>query len=304
MLTDRQLSLPGLRAEFMDRFNNTPAVFEDLTTRIPSTTDIERHRFLGSAPAMREWGTGRKAQGMVTESYDCENFRYEATISVDRSEVADDQAGQISIRIGELAERAKQHKDAEISRLLINGHSAGFHSYDGVPFFSGSHVSGKSGTQDNDITVTAANVNAPTVAELKTAIKSSIATLLGMKDDQGEPMNQGATGLTLVVPPATFLDTLEAISASIVANTSNVLQGAARVLAFPRITAPSVLYLLKTDVAVRPFIFQDREPIEFGSLEQDSETGFLREQYLYGVRARYRVTYGYFQRAVKVTFTP
>jgi len=245
---------------------------------------------------------GRKAQGMVTESYDVTSLKYEATISVSRDEISDDQTGQIRIRIGELAERAKQHKDSEIARLLLNGHSAGFNSYDGVPFFGANHVSGKSGTQDNDITSPATAPTAPTVAECKTAIKSAVSTLLSLKDDQGEPMNNGATGLTFVVPPTTHLDYLEAISSSLVSNAKNVLESAARVLVFPRISLGSVFYLLKTDVSVRPLVLVDREPIEFGSLEENSETGFMREEFIYGVRARYRMTYGYWQRAVKVTF--
>jgi len=303
MLTDKQLSVAGLRAEFFERFNAAPAVFEDLSTRLPSQTETERYRFLGRVPPLREWGTGRKAVGTVVEEYDVDNLKYEATIEVDRDEISDDQTGQIRIRIGELAERAKQHKDSEIARLLLNGHSAGFHSYDGAPFFGATHVSGKSGAQDNAITYTAADEDAPTVAEIRTALKLGIAQLLGFLDDQGEPMNNAATGLIAVVPPLTYMDFLEAINATIIGSTSNVFQGAARVLAFPRITAPSVFYLLKTDVSVRPFIFQDREPIEFNALEQNSETGFMREVYLYGVRARYRITYGYWQRAIKVTFT-
>jgi len=58
--------------------------------------------------------------------------------------------------------------------------------------------------------------------------------------------------------------------------------------------------LLKTDAAVRPLIFQDREPVEFTALTEDSEEGFRREKFLYGVRARYRLTYGYWQYAVKM----
>jgi len=302
MLTDKQLSVAGLRAEFMDRFNAAPAVWPDLTTRIVSTTEIERFRFLGSVPPLREWGTGRKAQGLVCESYDVPNLRYEATIEVDRSEIADDQTGQIRIRISELAERARQFGDSEVARLLVNGHSSGYNSYDGVPFFSANHVSGKSGTQDNDITSIAATITAPTVAEIKTAIKKAVSQLLGFLDDQGEPMNNAATGLVLVVPPGTHMDFLEAISSSLVSNARNVLESAARVLVFPRISTTSVFYLLKTDVSVRPLVFVDREPIEFGALEQNSETGFLREVFLYGVRARFRYSYGYWQRALKITF--
>ena len=60
---------------------------------------------------------------------------------------------------------------------------------------------------------------------------------------------------------------------------------------------------MKTDVPVRAFIFQDREPIEFTAMERESESGFMREVHLYGVRARYKMTYGYWQHALQVTFS-
>jgi phage major head subunit gpT-like protein len=106
-----------------------------------------------------------------------------------------------------------------------------------------------------------------------------------------------------LTPPETFIDFNEALQAATINATSNVLAGAARVAAFSRITAASAFYLLKTDMSVRPFILQDREPIEFKSPAEGSSEEFLREKHYYGVRARYRLTYGLWQHAVKVTFT-
>ena len=42
--------------------------------------------------------------------------------------------------------------------------------------------------------------------------------------------------------------------------------------------------------------------MEFTALEERSDEGFMREKFLYGVRARYRITYGYWQYALKLTF--
>ena len=53
---------------------------------------------------------------------------------------------------------------------------------------------------------------------------------------------------------------------------------------------------------MRPFVFQDRMPVDFVAMEQDSEDGFKREKFQYGVRARYKMTYGYWQYAVQVKF--
>jgi len=292
----------GLRSEFFNRFNNTTTYYQDLATRIPSTSDSETYRWLGTVPKMREWGTGRLAKGLRTESYSVENLKYEATIEVDRDEIADDQTGQIRVRVAELAQRAATHKDYLIAQLLINGETSGYNSYDGVSFFNDAHVSGASGAQDNLLDYDAASPDAPTVEEFKGALKQAIAQMLSFKDDQGEPMLINASGLVCVVPPTMYFTALEALNATVVNNTSNVLEGAARVISLPWLTDASKWYLLKTDGVVRPFIFQDREPIEFGALAENSEEGFKREKYLFGVRARYRMTYGYWQYAVRTDF--
>jgi len=292
----------GLKSEFFNRFENTPVFFPDLSTRIDSNSDAETYRWLGTTPKMREWGTGRLAKGMRTESYSVKNLKYEATLEVDRDEIADDQTGQIRIRIAELAQRAATHKDFLIAQLLINGESAGFESYDAVPFFSATHVSGESGAQTNNLTYDATATDDPTTDEFKQALKQAIQSMLAFKDDQGEPMPTGASGLACVVPPTMFFTATEAINATVVNNTSNVLEGVARVIAFPWLTDASKWYLLKTDGVVRPFIFQDREPIEFNALTENSESGFKREKFLYGVRARYRLAYGYWQFAIRTDF--
>jgi len=292
----------GLRSEFFNRFDGTTTHFGELSTRIPSTSDSETYRWLGTVPKMREWGTGRLAKGLRTESYSVENLKYEATIEVDRDEISDDQTGQIRVRIGELAQRAATHKDYLISQLLIDGETAGNNSYDGVSFFNTAHVSGSSGNQSNSLTYDAASTDSPTTAEFKAALQQAISQLLTFKDDQGDPMPIGATGLAVIVPPTMFFNSLEAVNASLVANTSNVLQGAAQVIALPWLSDASKWYLVKTDGVIRPFIFQDREPVEFNSLTEDSEEGFLREKFIFGVRARYRMTYGYWQFAVRTDF--
>ncbi len=188
--------------------------------------------------------------------------------------------------------------------MLANGTSAGFNSYDGVSFFNAAHESGDSGSQSNVLTESGtADKDQPTTAEFRSALRNAIARLLTLKDDQGEVMSLGVSGLVAVVPPNMFVTAAESLNATVVSSSTNVLQGAAKIITFPHLTATDAWYLLKTDVAIRPFIFQDRIPLELTALEADTDEGFRRDKYLYGVRARYRMTYGYWQYALKSTFT-
>ncbi|HWL94463.1 MAG TPA: Mu-like prophage major head subunit gpT family protein [Phycisphaerae bacterium] len=292
----------GLRGEFFNRFENTKTHFQDLSTRVASTTDRETYRWLGTVPQVREWGTGRLAQGLRTESYSIENLKYESTLEVDRDEISDDQTGQIRLRVSELAQRAATHKDYLISQLLIGGETAGNNSYDGVSFFNATHASGSSGNQSNLLTFDATSTDAPTVEEFKAALKQAISKMLTYLDDQGQPMMITAGGLVCIVPPTMLFTATEAINATVIGNTTNVIEGIAKVVSLPWLTDASKWYVAKTDGVVRPFIFQDREPVEFNALTEDSDEGFRREKFLYGVRARYRMAYGYWQFAVRTDF--
>jgi phage major head subunit gpT-like protein len=292
----------GLRGEFFNRFDATKTHFADLSTRIASTSDRETYKWLGTVPQVREWGTGRLAKGLRTESYSIENLKYESTLEVDRDEISDDQTGQIRLRVSELAQRAATHKDYLIAQLLTLGETSGNNSYDGVSFFNATHASGASGNQSNLLSYNAVATDAPTVAEFKEALKEAIAAMLNFKDDQGEPMMLSAAGLVCVVPATMLFVATEAINATIINNQTNVLAGIAGVVSFPWLTDASKWYLMKTDGVVRPFIFQDREPIEFNALTEDSDEGFRREKFLFGVRARYRMAYGYWQYAVRSDF--
>lgn len=286
----------GLKSNFFARFDATKTHFGDLATPIKSDAAIETYKWLGSTPRMREWGTGRLAKGIRTESYSVANEKYEATIEVDRDEISDDQTGQIKIRVQELAQHAATHKDYLIAQLLINGATAGFNAYDGKSYFADDHESGASGVQSNKLTYDVTDTDNPTTDEFKAALKQAVATMMAYKDDVGEPAVLSTDGLVIVCHPSLYFAALEAVSATVI---TNVMEGIARVVSFPWLSNASKWYLLKTDGVVRPFIFQDREPVEFSSLTEDSEEGFKREKYLYGARARYALTYALWQMAVQ-----
>ena len=304
------LSLTGIRGEFFNALGQAQTYWQDLCTRIPSTTETERYRFLGAVPQVREWGQGRLAKGIRSESYDVTNQKYEATIEVDRDEIDDDQLGQIRLRLGELAATAAFHKDYLIEQLLLNGESAGFNSYDGVPFFNAAHQSGASGAQSNLLTYNATDADNPTAAEFRMGMRQAIAKMVAYTDDVGQPRRimPNPAGFVAVVPPTMMFTALEALDMALVTNVEsvfkvNVIQAAARVIALPGLTDVSKWYLLKTDVPIRPFILQDRMPLEFTALENNSETGFKSEKFFYGVRARYAMTYGYWCYAICTDFT-
>jgi phage major head subunit gpT-like protein len=297
------LSDAELQAVFGKGLQEAPAMWPQLATTIKCNGPSVKHRWLGTVPSMREWGSGRLAKGVHDYKYDVENQRYELTIEVDRVELEDDQTGQILMRVREMGFLSQLHKDELIAHLLVNGGGAGFECYDEEPFFSATHESGKSGEQSNQVTSAITDKDDPTIAEFKDAMRLAIARMLALKNDQGRPMNLRASGLIALVPPSMFITAREAVNASIIDATTNSLASVAQVESFAFLENTDKWYLLKTDVPVRPFILQDRVPLELRHLTYDSETGFLRDVFLYGARARYAIAYGHWQHAIEYTFT-
>ena len=301
------LVLKGARSEFFNGLNSAPTYYQDLCTRIPSTIDVERYRWLGSNAMMREWVGPRQAAPLYPEAYDVTNLKYEATMEVDRTELEDDQTAQIGIRARGLGIVAGTHKDKLLASLLISNASSTF-AYDStsVYYFSATHSCRKTAASLTNLYTTNVDPLLVTTAEFKAAIMGCIGVMRTLLNDQGEPIYIGPGGFKIVVPPLYEYPAREAVQASILATTSNVIQGIGDVIVNPWLTAPGgtgLWYLLYTGGPIKPFIFQDREPLEFVALEGNSEHGFKNDKYLYGVRARYAIANGEWRYAVQHTFT-
>lgn len=306
MIKSTGLSVAGARAEFFGRLEKVATFpWQQFVMTVPSDKESEKHRWLGGLPQMREFGTGRMAKGLRSESYDVVNRKYESTIEWDRDEIADDQTGQIRMRIRQMADAAQRHKSYLLSLLFANGGSAGFVAYDGKTFFATDHVSGDSGTQDNALTATAAAAT-KTTSECKVALQAAIAAGMSYKDDQGEPLNEAATGVVVVTPPSLFFPMSEAVSAAQVSATNNVLTKLnVEVLTFSRLTLGTDFFTcFLGDSDSMPFMFQEREKLEFKALEADgdSDGAFMRDKGTAGCRARYAMAYGYWQKCVRTRF--
>ncbi len=296
------LTTSALKGNFFSALRAAAPMWRELTTVVKSTGSQESYRWLGTVPQMRPWGTGRLARGLRSESYSVENQKYESTIEVDRDELADDQLGQVMVRVKELARRAITHPDKLLANMLEHGADSGYTSYDGSTFFATAHSSGDSGEQTNMVSMDVTNPGAPTAEEFAASYQYAVEKMLSLKDDQGEPMNSDLGKLIVLVPVNLWYQAKKALTAQVLDNSTNVLSGEAKVLVFPQLTSTDRWYLCRSDVEVRPFIFQDREPIEFTALAEGSEESFKREKYLYGVRARYALAYGYWQYCIRAQF--
>lgn len=281
----------GLKAIFFDAYDAASGDWEQIASVIPSEHDTEKYAWLGSVPQMREFKDERIPAGLLEHDYSIKNKTWESSISVDRAALEDDQYGQIKLRIQSLAEEARRHQNELVFGLLKDGFTSLCH--DGQYFFDTDHAEGESGTQSNKGT------DALSAASLQDAVTK----MSKFKDDKGKPL--GIMPDTLVVPPDLKWTAMELIDSVFAVNTvsgktdnrKNVLAGSMSVIVSPYLTDTNDWFLLCANRAVKPIIFQSRVPIEFAALEGSSENGFMRDKFIYGVRARYNAGFGLWQTA-------
>lgn len=279
-----------------------------------SNQDSETYKWLGFSPAVREWIGGRQAKGLRENGITLVNKRYESTLEIDVDDLRRDKTGQIRVRIAELADRVNQHWASLLSTLIINGGATV--CYDGQYFFDTDHAEGSSGTQLNALAAAqvgaldVATAASPTSNEMAQAILGCIGYMYGYKDDQGEPMNEGARKFSVMVPTNLWSPAAQAISSNMLSTGTGAVDNPLKnvgldvsLIPNPRLTTTTVFYVFRTDGRARPFILQNEEDVTMEAIAEGSEEAFKNNRHLYGVKALRNGGYGYWQHAVKATLS-
>lgn len=280
----------GLKTVFFEALDGSIGDYERVATIVGSSSDEENYPWLGAVPGMREFKDERMPLGLLEHDYTIKNKTWESSIAIERSAIEDDKYGQIKLRVQSLARESKRHIDELIFTLLKNGFAS--NCYDGQYFFDTDHSEGDSGTQSNK----------GTSALDATSLQAAITAMMKYKDDRGKLL--GITPDLLVVPPDLQWTAMELLESTYWPGSqanhkmaANVLKGKLDLLVSPYLTDSNDWFVLSTKGIVKPIILQNRVPVEFSALEGNSESGFMRDQYIYGVRARYNVGYGLWQMA-------
>lgn len=304
------LSSRAIIGEFYNTLEqNTGAIWvPGVSAMFESNQESETYKWLGMAPAMREWVGGRHAKGFRENGITIVNKTFEATLEVLLNEMRRDKTGQIMVRVRELADRTNAHWAKLLSSLIVNAESAV--CYDGQYFFDTDHSEGDSGTQSNDIQSNIATTTAPTAAEMETAVLKTVEQLLGFKDDQGEPMNEEAMRFLVMVPVPFMAATAAALKNPVIVdgsgsrtNTITNLGGFQFEMAVnPRLNWTEKFAVFRTDGQTKPFIRQEEEVVTVSAIAEGSELEFNENKHRYGVKAIRNVGYGYWQHACLTTF--
>lgn len=283
-------NLAGLRTTFSAAFNKayleTPSNKDKIATTIPSSTKLNTYGWLGDFPTMREWIGEREIQNLEEKEYNIVNKHYEATVSVNRDDVEDDNLGIYTVKVQMMGNEARFHQDILVMSQMKNGFTGT--CYDDKPFFAENHPVGD-GTYSNKGT-------AKLTPESYAAARAS---MMSLTKDNGDSANIRPN--LLVVPPTLEAMARRILEAEMIEGTTNPWKGSAELLIDSNLawgTYENNWFLLDTSKPLKPMIFQERKKTKFVSkVNENDDNVFFKNEYVYGADGRYNAGYGFWQFA-------
>ena len=287
----------------------------DLSVDFGSDQETEKYPFLGTAPAMREWLAGRRAATPSEYEFSITNKKFEASEEIPCDYIRRAMGTHVDAFIQGLARRNVTHWGKLLADLVIAGESTA--CYDKQFFFDTDHPNQLGGTQSNDISsaTPVGTATAPSSTDFSDAINNGIEQLIGITDDQGEPMNEGCTDFMVLVPTGFRTVAGTAIGNELLSNGTNVISNPIssysgfniRLATTTRLsswTTKFAMFCLDTPTT-RPFIRQEESNMGHGLKVQGagSDFEFENDKWKMGTQASRNVGYGAWESACLVTLT-
>lgn len=272
----------------------TPPWYSRLAMRIPSATKTNTYAFMDKLPKFREWVGERVVNHLVSRAYRITNRKWEHTLGIPRDDIADDQYGIYGTYAEMAGIQARKHPDDLVLEVLKGGKTQLCH--DGQFFFDTDHPVNIDdpalGVQANLFTAKPLeSAGAPQPGNYE-AVRSGMSLFKGA---DGRPL--GIDPRLLIVPPQLEGAAKRIVQAETISTGgSNVNRGTAEVLKIPELgDEPGVWYLADVSMPILPFIFQDREAIEWtAKFNPDDDNVFFLDEFLFGGRMRNAAGYGFY----------
>lgn len=287
-----------------------------IANRYLSDAALETYAGLGAVPLMREWVGGRQINGLRTSQMTVINTHYEASLGIREEDMRRDHTGFIRAQASEFMDAADNHWEILLRDLILNA-STTVNQLDGQYFFDTDHLDGASGTQSNSISVDISTLpatlhgstTAPSIEEMQQAITSGAIQISTFKDDQGRPMNRGASQFLVIVPPSLQIVANNAVAPSALAALAQNLNPAIGGMSFTVMgdvdfaSWTDKFAIFRTDQAIKPFMLQQETAARLQVLDENSDHFKLEGEYVYMLDAWRSSAYQRWQGACLVTLT-
>ena len=255
-----------------------PTIVDELCTVVQSDGEDEGYEWLGSVPGMREWVGPRKFKQLLAYEYTLKNKQFESSIELQKTRVDDDRLGMLDVLARRLVSKARMHPSKVLADLFNTAESA--LCYDGQYFYDTDHESGDSGTQSNLTSLDITDPTAPTPQQFRDAVDIMVENMLGFKDDSGDYFIDNVVEVPdnwVVRIPRHYLRiaskaygqeiSAEDVGGTIIATTRHELVRP-RIMPVQRMTG-NIIDLDYVGDEIRPFVFQDRSPLDVDSKGAD-----------------------------------
>ncbi len=303
-----------MKTVYLQELANLKPDYARVCKQVNTTQETQDYGWMGTPPAIREFVDERVAKGLAVAGMKITDKTWEGTIAVSRRELENNQYGVIQERVRMLAQRMAQGID-ELAFTMLYYHCKtatygySFDQYD------------KDGNIRTDATMTFSDTdhsypppaeyttsqsNYGTAALSASAVFADYGAMMTWKDDRGKIIPYKPD--LLMVAPALYETALQIVtplslpvaSATAYANVSSRLGLDVMVVPY---WAANASYagswaLAKTDGIEKPLILQVFTPaangqlFEFSALEGNSDNGFMRDVFYYGIRGRWNLGYG------------
>lgn len=295
-------NLRSLTQRFDTGLESASPFYPEIATTVLSDGADEEYGGLGSVPGIREWLGDRQFNTLRGAKFEIANRKWESSVQIEKDDIDDARLVKYGPILQELGMEAVHHPDELMFDLIINGETG--LSFDGQAFFDTDHVWGDSGTNDNDLTEAIVDASDPTEDEFRAAYHTARAAMLSFRRDNGKlyhrPTVRPLSDLMLLVPSHYELAATKALTKALVdAGETNVVLDMPRIVATSYLTA-NKFYLLRVGQALRPFIFQARQPLG-RQMKGMTDREFKDVKFM--TDARYNVGYFAWWNAVLFTFT-
>jgi phage major head subunit gpT-like protein len=293
-----------LQADYQAGYKEAPTYFQQFCRTKGSKGRDTRYGWSDRISNFREWLGSRQVQNIVTQEYTILNRLWELTTGIKRVDLEDDIYNFLGASPREIGRQAKILPDIRVTALMQAGKINT--TFDGVPFYSGSHpvdtANTSKGTESNLFDSSTVGVT-PLNQFNAQAVIAAMGSLVGR---DGNPF--GFWPSLVIVPPQLKFSAeqvfdmqfiAQALTVAGVANgvamTENALKGQCKVLTSEWLaTDPNSWYMVDLrSEEFRPLTWQSRTSPEFTWLNRpDNEHAFLQDEYLYGGRMRGDAGYG------------
>ncbi|MCO4053408.1 MAG: hypothetical protein HEQ16_05035 [Bosea sp.] len=132
-----RMLITGYRANFQTGLAGVAPMWDRIATLVTSTTSEELYPWLSQIPGMRKWIGERQINNVKADAYRLVNEKWEDTVSVEGSKIADDRYGIYAPLMTMLGDAAARQPDELVFKTIGNGFST--NCFDGQFFFDTDH---------------------------------------------------------------------------------------------------------------------------------------------------------------------